>query len=156
VSTTFGLGLSHVGKAGGLKPVAQGLALTRTGAGQVAALRQLCDSIPQDASVIIVDSPTAREFSQVIRGMCGVPVARMDGQPTILVQDEIGSISAAGRLPVLVAESERQLLAYGGAPVRILDLATTADPHDLTQLPTSLQPVRYQIWLTEPVPAGGA
>ena len=35
VSTTFGLGLSHSGSKGGLKPVAQGLALPRTGEGQV-------------------------------------------------------------------------------------------------------------------------
>jgi hypothetical protein len=30
----------------------------------------------------------------------------------------------------------------------VLDLATTEDPHDLTQLPTSLQSVRYQVWMT--------
>ena len=56
--------------------------------------------------------------------------------------------------PLLMAGSARQLAAYGGAPVRVLDLATTQDPRDLTQLPTSLLPVRYQIWLTEPGSAG--
>jgi hypothetical protein len=154
VSTTFGFGLSHAGKSGGLKPVAQGLALTRAGVGQGAAVRQLCAAIPRNATVIIVDYSTTEEFSQVIRGMCGVPVASMAGQPGGSVQSVIASISAIGRRPMLIAASSRQLLDFGGAPVRILDLATTEDPHDLTQLPTSLQPVRYQVWMTAPVPGG--
>ena len=154
VSTTFGLGLSHTGKSGGLKPVAQGLALTRTGVGQVSAVRQLCAAVPDDAAVVIVDVATAQEFSQVIRGRCGVPVAWMAGRSVAAVDSVLSAISAAGRRPLLMAASERQLAAYGGAPVRVLDLATTQDPRDLTQLPTSLQPVRYQIWLTAPVPSG--
>ncbi len=154
VSTTFGIGLSHTGKSGGLKPVAQGMALTRTGAGQVTAVRELCAAIPHNASVIVVDIATAQEFSQVIRGWCGVPVAWMASSPVAAVDSVIGAISAAGRRPLLMAGSARQLAAYGGAPVRVLDLATTQDPRDLTQLPTSLLPVRYQIWLIEPGSAG--
>jgi hypothetical protein len=155
VSTTFGIGLSHTGRSGGLRPVAQGLALTRSGAGQVAALRNLCASIPRNASIVIVDNPTAEEFSQVIRGMCGIPVAWMAARPVSAVQAALASIAAGGRRPLVVAGSERQLGPFGGSPVRVLDLATTEDPRDLTQLPTSLQPVRYQIWMTAPV-GGGA
>jgi hypothetical protein len=154
VSTTFGVGLSHTGRSGGLKPVAEGLALTRTGAGESTSVRQLCASIPRDASVVIVDFATAQAFSQVIRGMCGVPVAWVASSQASLVQAAIGSISAAGRRPMLIAASARQLLAFGGTPERILDLATTEEPHDLTQLPTSLQAVRYQVWITAPVPSG--
>jgi hypothetical protein len=154
VSTTFGLGLSHSGKSGGLKPVAQGMALTRTGVGQVGVLRGLCASIPHNATVVIVDYQIGQEFSQLIRGTCGVPVAWMAGRPVSAVQGVIGSISAAGRRPVLLAVSQRRLITYGGSPVRLLDLATTEDPHELTQLPTSLRPVRYQIWMTAPGPAG--
>jgi hypothetical protein len=154
VSTTFGLGLSHSGKSGGLKPVAQGMALTRTGVGQIGVLRELCASIPHNATVVVVDYQTGQEFSQLIRGTCGVPVAWMANRPTSAVEDVIGSISAAGRRPLLLAASRRGLIAYGGSPVRLLDLATTEDPHDLTQLPTSLQPVRYQVWMTAPGLAG--
>jgi hypothetical protein len=154
VSTTFGIGLSHTGRSGGLKPVAQGLALTRTGAGEASALRGLCASIPRNASIVIIDYSTAQEFSQAIRGMCGVPVAWMADRPVSAVQSVIGSIAAVGRQPLLMAGSQRPLLSFGGSPVRVLDLASTQDPHDLRQLPTSLQPVRYQIWITEPVPAG--
>ena len=154
VSTTFGLGLSHTGKSGGLKPVAQGMALTRTGVGQVSAVNQLCAAIPRNATVVIVDVPRAQEFAQVIRGWCGVPVAWMAGRPVAAVDSVLSAISGAGRRPLLMAASARQLAPYGGSPSRVLDLATTQDPRDLTQLPTSLRPARYQLWLTAPGPAG--
>jgi hypothetical protein len=154
VSTTFGLGLSHTGKSGGLTPVAQGLALTRTGAGEIGAVEELCSQLPRNASVVIVDWPTAAEFSQVIRGMCGVPVAWMRDRPAAAVDSVIGSISAAGRRPLLLAASESQLAAFGGTPVRVLDLVTAQDPHQLTQLPTAPQQVHFQIWLTAPGPTG--
>ena len=40
VATTFGLGLAHSGKSGALRPTADGLALKRTGPGQVGAVSQ--------------------------------------------------------------------------------------------------------------------
>jgi hypothetical protein len=150
ISTTFGVGLIHSGKSGGLTPVAQGLARSRTGAGEIGAVADLCAQIPANASVVIVDWTTASQFSQVIRGMCGVPVAWMAGQPVVAVNGVIGSISAAGRRPVLLAGTQRKLAGFGGSPVRVLDLVTTEDPHDLTQLPTSPQSVHYQVWMMAP------
>lgn len=153
-ATTFGIGLSHSGKSGGLTPVAQGLALTRSGAGEGAAARRLCESIPSNATVVIVDTATANEFSQMIRGMCGLPVASVALGPTSPIQGVISSISAAGRLPVLIAASAHELLGFGGSPVQILDLATADEPQALTRVPTALRPVRYQVWITAPVVAG--
>jgi hypothetical protein len=150
VATTFGLGLSHSGKSGGLKPVVQGLALRRTGVGQVEAVTGMCAQIPADSSVVIISLPTAQEFSQVVRGMCRVPVASMAGEPGSSVEAVIASINAAGRRPLLLASSARRLVAFGGTPERILDLYTGGDPHDLTQLPTAPAPVHYQVWLTAP------
>jgi hypothetical protein len=150
VATTFGLGLSHSGKSGGLKPVAQGMALRRTGVGQTEAVRGLCAQIPGDSSVLIISSVTALEFSQVVRGMCGVPVASMAGQPTSTVDAVINSITAAGRRPVLLASSAGKLASFGGTPERVLDLYSGGDPHDLTQLPTAPAQVHYQVWLTDP------
>jgi hypothetical protein len=150
ISTTFGVGLTHSGKSGGLTPFAQGLARSRTGAGEIGAVADLCAQIPANASVVIVDWTTASQFSQVIRGMCGVPVAWMAGQPRPAVDAVIGSISAAGRRPLLVAGTRRKLAGYGGAPVRVLDLDTTEDPHELIQLPTTPQQVHYQVWITSP------
>jgi len=83
-----------------------------------------------------------------------VPVAWMAGQPVSAVDDVIGSISAAGRRPVLLAGTRHKLGAFGGAPVRVLDLVTTEDPHDLTQLPTTPQRVHYQVWMTAPSGSG--
>ncbi len=154
VSTTFGVGLTHSGKSGGLTPVAQGLARSRTGTGEISTVADLCAQIPANASVVIVDWTTASQFSQVIRGMCGVPVAWMAGQPVSAVDSVIGSISAAGRRPVLLAGTRRKLAAFGGAPVRVVDLATTEEPHELTQLPTTQQRVQYQVWMTAPSASG--
>ena len=95
VATTFGVGLSHSGRSGGLRPVAQGLALTRTGAGELTAVRDLCAQIPRNASVVILDWRTASGFMQVIRGMCGVPVGSMASQSRASVDRVIASIAAA-------------------------------------------------------------
>jgi hypothetical protein len=154
VSTTFGVGLSHGGKSGGLQPVAQGMALERTGTGQVQAVSTLCAQIPRKASVVIVDGITAARFAQVIRGECGVPVASMAGQPDSAVSTVLTAISAAGRRPVVLAARAARLAAFGGSPVRVLDLSTTEDPHQLTQLPTAPAPIHYVIWMTAPAGSG--
>jgi hypothetical protein len=154
VSTTFGLGLSHSGTSGGLTPVAQGLARSRIGAGEINAVADLCSQLPGNASVVIVGQPTAAEFTQVIRGMCGVPVAWMSGRSVAAVDSVVGSISRVGRRPLLLAGRKAQLAAFGGTPIRVLDLSTGQDPHELTQLPTAPKQVHYQIWLTAPSAAG--
>jgi hypothetical protein len=154
ISTTFGLGLSHTGRSGGLTPVAQGLALSRTGAGEIGAVAGLCSQLPRNASVVIVDRPTAAAFTQVIRGMCGVPVAWTSSRSVAAVDSVIQSITAAGRRPLLLAATKGQLAAFGGTPVLVMNLATARDPRQLTQLPTRPEPVRYEVWLTAPA-AGG-
>ncbi len=147
VATTFGIGFSHQGKAGSLQPVAQGLATQRIGRGQITAVGALCAQIPGNSSVVILSRPTAQAFTQTIRGMCGVPVASMAGQPRSSVEGVIRSIIAAGRRPVLLASRRAPLTAYGGSPARVLDLATSGDPHQLTELPTAPTAVRYVIWM---------
>ncbi len=153
ISTTFGVGLSHIGRSGGLQPVAQGMALQRTGVGQILAVDQLCAQLPHDASVIMVDATAAEEFMQVVRGMCGVPTASMAGQPPAAVNFVVHAISAAGRRPVLLASSSARLSGFGGSPIRVLNLVTTGDPHELIQLPTAPTRVHYVLWMTSPIPA---
>jgi hypothetical protein len=150
VATTFGIGISHSGSRGGLKPIAQGLALQRTGAGEATAVTGLCAQLPRNAAVVILSGNVASQLSQVIRGMCGVPVAAMTGQPASAVAAVVNAINAAGHRPVLLAASARRLHAFGGNPVRVLDLTTTSEPHDLTQLPTQPIKIRFTIWLTRP------
>jgi hypothetical protein len=149
VATTFGLGLAHTGKSGALKPTADGLALKRTGPGQVGAVDRLCSALGPSATVVIVSASVAQQFTQVIRGMCGVPVAWIVGQPTGDVQSVLTDIEHTGRRPVLLGARPSQLYPYGGgSPVRVLDLSTSQDPHTLTQPPTTLSPANYVVWMS--------
>jgi hypothetical protein len=152
-ATTFGVGFTHTGKAGGLRLEAKGMALERTGAGESSAVHGLCAQIPRNASVVILDSPTAQRFAQVVRGMCGIPAGLMVGDRPASVRTVIGAIAAAGRRPVLLASRSKPLAGFG-TPVRVLDLLTTQDPHELTQLPTSPTPIRFVVWMTIPTSTG--
>jgi len=149
-ATTFGAGLTHTGRSGGLRPSAQGLAFRRTGVGELAAVEQLCGSIRRDSSVVIVDPLVAARFTQVIRGMCGVPTAWMVDQPAAAVDRTVSGIMSAGRHPVLLGSRPRQLTAFGGSPVRVLDLSTLQDPHNLTSPPTTPSRIHFSIWMVSP------
>jgi hypothetical protein len=154
-ATTFGLGLGHSGSSGALRLTADGLALKRTGPGQAGAVTRLCAALGPSAAVVIVDGPLAQQFTQVIRGMCGVPAAWMAGRPAGAVQAVIGGIERAGRRPVLLGTRPSELYGYGGSsPVRVVNLATSQDPHTLTQPPATLFPAHYVIWMSTVGPAG--
>ena len=153
-ATTFGAGLTHTGRSGGLRASAQGMAFTRTGAGELTAVEQLCSSIRRDSSVVIVDRLIAQRFTQAIRGMCGIPAAWMVGQQPAAVATAISAIMAAGRHPVLVGSRPGQLTPFGGSPVKVVDLHTTTDPRQLTSPPTAPTGVHIVIWMT--VPQAGA
>ena len=150
VATTFGLGLTHSGLGGSLRPSADGLALKRTGSGEVGAVNQLCSSLGPSASVLILDRLVADQFSQVIRGMCDVPVASMTGQPPQAVQNALAGIEKVRRRPVLLGALPSEVAVYGSSPLRVLNLLTTQDPHTLTTPPTTPWSVRYVIWMSAP------
>jgi hypothetical protein len=152
-ATAFGAGLSHSGRSGGLGVSASGLAFRRTGAGETSAVAQLCSTIPRDASVVILDRSVARQFTQVIRGMCSVPAAWVTGRPAA-VTGVLDGIARAGRRPVLLGARRAQLDGFGGTPFRVLDLVTTQDPHQLTRPPTALATIRFVIWMVAPRPGG--
>ena len=157
IVTTFGIGLTHSGKAGSLRPVADGLALKRTGAGEAEAVRGLCAAIGTGASVVILDRPVGQQFTQVIRGMCGVPAGWMSDTSAADVQGVLTGISSAGRRPVLLAGHRSELAPYGSHPLRVLNLRTTQDSHELNQPPTAPVRLRYVIWLAAPTaPSVGA
>jgi hypothetical protein len=150
VVTTFGIGLTHSGKAGSLRPVADGLAVKRTGAGETDAVRKLCTAIGTGASVVILDRHVAQKFTQVIRGMCGEPAGWMSDASAFNVKGVLNGISSAGRRPVLLARDRSELASYGTNARKVLDLRTTQDSHELTQPPTAPWPARYVIWLAAP------
>ena len=78
VVTTLGISLSRTA-TGHSGPTATGVGVTRTGAGQAAAVQELCGAMSARMSVVILDRVAASEFAQAIRGMCGVP-GRRDGR----------------------------------------------------------------------------
>jgi hypothetical protein len=152
-ATTLGATLSHSGNSGGLHLSAPGLAFRATGTGQIAAVAQLCAAIPPNASVVIVDPTVAQEFTQVIRGMCGVPAAWMTGRPPAAVARVLDGIAGAGRHPVLLGSRRGEVTGFGGRPGRVLDLPTTIDPEQLSSPPVTPLRVRYVIWMATPQPA---
>jgi hypothetical protein len=146
--TTFGIGVATTGQPSHIRKRG-GVALQQTGLGQTKAVDRLCAAIGPGASVVIVDPRIANEFTQVIRGMCNVPVARMN-RPTLAgVQPVLTGITSAHRRPVLLGATSAQLGIYGTPARQILDLNTTKDAAVLTHPPTSTWLVRYTIWMSQ-------
>jgi hypothetical protein len=146
--TTFGIGVATTGQPRHIRQRG-GLALQQTGLGQTKAVDRLCTAIGPGASVVIVDPRIANEFTQVIRGMCNVPVARMDRPPLAAVQPVLTGITSAHRRPVLLGATSAQLAGYGEPARQVLNLSTTKDAAVLTHPPTSTWLVTYTIWMSQ-------
>jgi hypothetical protein len=147
--TTLGLGLGRAPQ-GGIRIVADGLGLKRTDTGEITVVGQLCRAIGPRAAVVIVDPLTADRFTEIVRGMCGVPAARMNApSPAALAQVTAG-IQRAGRRPVLLAAQALQLTSYGDSARRVVYRATRQDEHRLTQPPTTTWRILYQVWMSVP------
>jgi hypothetical protein len=154
--TTFGLGLGRA-SSGGVRVIADGLAFKRTDTGEIVVVNQLCHAIGPRAAVVIVDPLTADRFTQIVRGMCGVPAARMDSPTQAAVMQVVAGIQRAGRRPVLLAADAAALAPYGGSPPsRVVFRATRQDEHRLTQPPTTTWRILYQVWMSEPGQQPGA
>jgi len=146
--TTLDLSIT---KADGVQ--AHGMAFRKTGPGEIAAVGQLCRSIPPDASVVILDSLTADRFAQVVRGMCGLPTAVLTSKTAL--DTVIRGIHRVGRRPVLLAENKAELPGTG-TPREVVNLLTTQEAHNLTAPATRTWPIRYTVWMsTMAVPAPG-
>ena len=139
----------------------RGLAFKRTFTGQVAAIYGLCDRIPSDGSVIIVDSPLADRISQVVRGMCDVPVARFHYSgnvyknptaPTSQVLAAIKAVESVGRKPVLLAAHASELAPYQstGVVTKAMTMKSTMDGRSLLAPPTKTAKENMDIWMLEP------
>jgi hypothetical protein len=124
---------------------AHGMAFRKIGTGEITAVSKLCKSIPQNASVVILDQLTADRFAQVVRGMCNTPTAILS-HPNAL-STVIQGIEKAGRRPVLLAENKDEL---PGTPKQVVDLLTTQEAHNLTAPPTRTWGIRYTVWMSTP------
>jgi hypothetical protein len=135
--------------------------------GSLAAVSRLCSAIGPDASVLFVDATTANSFSQVVRGVCGQPAAALTGVSSLDLARAVGSISQAGRHPVLLGDSSGRLSGLAGAlavgagsgspatPRLVLSLRTSGDAAVLNGPPAGTWPVTYTVWMATPAGSGG-
>ena len=150
--TTFGLRIRSGGPVG-IRLVAEGLAAKTTYRGEIPAVRHLCAAIPRDASVVFVGSGSggaADRLTQVVRGTCGVPVARLDHAHPGTVAQVVRGIEQAGRRPVFLAGVRSRLVPYGGQIRQVMRLRTTMDENALTAPPLHTLPFNVTVWMSEP------
>jgi hypothetical protein len=155
--TTFGLGIKHGGPLG-VRPVANGLAVQTTYAGEIAAVNGMCAAIPRDSSVVFIDSSVAFSntlaadwLTENVRGMCDVPAARVAGRSSD-VAGVVRGIKQAGRRPVLLAAEPSALSPYGGPVSQIMALRSRQDQNALTTPPRHTVPLTLNVWMSEPSP----
>ncbi len=147
--TTYGLGVKDGGPLG-IRPTARGIGVKTTYSGEIAAVSAMCAAIPRGASVVIIDGPIADRFTQVVRGMCDVPVGRINHPDTSTVQVVLQGIARVGRQPVLLGASKAELARFGGTVSHIMALRSTQDAHALTSPPKGVLPLELDIWMSEP------
>ncbi len=140
------------------------LAGQRTERGGLAAVNQACSGLADQDTVLLVDNRAANEWTQVLRGMCGVPSVVV--RDLTAVARVSSAIKAAGRHPVLIAGDSPQSLTRLGAQAEPLVFQRSTDHQRLlVRRPTSSVPLRYQLWRAEvpgalvagpggPVPSG--
>lgn len=127
-----------------------GMMTVRTDVGELAAVRGLCRAVGPDAGVLIVERVTGDRFTQLVRGMCDVPTARMEKPTERTVRRVVGHIRATGRRPVLLGANAADLTPYGGRPVRVLRLRTQQDPRSLTHRPHGAWSLSIDVWMSRP------
>lgn len=144
----FGLGLKSGGSQG-LRLVSDGLGTKRLWIGEVAAMNDLCRSIPPGSSVLIVDSWLASQTMQDIRGMCGVPTAAI-ASPVTLAAD-VRAIERTGRRPVLFATRHAQVASLkDGKTKLVLNVNIETEPHKLTSPPRAVSHEGIAVYRWEP------
>lgn len=143
VWTTFGISVTP-------RLTSHGMAFKRIGHGELNAVTRLCQAMPKDASVIILDQITSDRFAQVIRGECGVPAATLANPVAASVTQAVQATRNAGRRPVLIADQQATLAAYTGEQTRVVNLRTTQEAHVLTASPTRTWVILYTVWLGTP------
>lgn len=129
----------------------RGVGFSATYGGELAAVTKLCSEIGPSASVVFVDSASAQSYTQVVRGMCGMPSASVAGASPAAIEQVVTSIEQAGRHPVLLGSSRARLALFGIVPRKVLSLRTTSDPAVLTGPPATTWPVQYTLWMSSPL-----
>lgn len=129
---------------------AAGLMTYRSDVGSAAETRRLCAAIPPDASVVIVDSGTASNFAQLIRGLCQVPTAYLDNGAPGALADVAAEIRSRDRVPVLISSEPDRLRPYlpdGTEPESVFDVDADQDPSTLMRPPQGPWPFTATLYI---------
>jgi hypothetical protein len=126
-----------------------GMATARTDAGELAAVRGMCRALGPRSAVVILERATADRFTQLVRGMCGVPTGRITDSTRPVVHRVERRIRAAGRQPVLIGADASDVRPYG-RPVHIMSLHTRQDPRSLVRPPHGTWSLTFNIWAARP------
>ncbi len=150
--TTFGLRARSGGPVG-IRIAAVGLAFKTTYGGEIPAVQAMCAAIPRDATVVFIDSGGGGEGSrltEVVRGMCGVPVADINRGHLAITEQVVRGIERAGRRPVFLAGTRGPLVRFGGPIRQVMRLRSTQDMNALTAPPLHTLPFDVNVWMSEP------
>ena len=121
----------------------------RQDVGTVAATERLCAALPDDASVIVVDSGLAGKYMPLLRNVCGVPTAALDEASPENVDRVVSRILERGRTPVLASGDGGQLagLAPDTPPERPFHVVAQMDPSTLMKPPTGYWSFGGSVWI---------
>ncbi|MEN3540195.1 hypothetical protein AAH991_34140 [Microbispora sp. ZYX-F-249] len=132
-----------------------GTAFSPVNQGEAAAVAGLCRAIPANASVLVAERVTGDRLTQVLRGQCGLPTARVVYPPGSDVPRRadvlrlVEAVRRTGRRPVLLAAEPEQLMAYGPA-TRVMSLHTRQDERSLVDPPNGTWSLNIDVWMTVP------
>ena len=123
--------------------------------GSLDAAHTYCASLERGDVVLAVDDWAVNHWTQVTRGMCGVPAIattgrlRDDPQQVLAAAQRLDErVSARGGRVLLVAHKNPETLQdLGATDVRtVLRTVVMEDPHVLTERPDELTPLRLTVW----------
>jgi hypothetical protein len=127
---------------------AAGIMGYRQDVGTVEATHRLCDTIPPDASVVVVDPDLAGEYMPLLRNVCGVPTAELTDPSPEAVERVVDEIHARGRDAVLASSEWEPLQDLSGVePVQPFDVTAAMDPSTLMEPPTDPWTFRGSVWV---------
>jgi hypothetical protein len=119
-------------------------------------MERACASFAPGDAVLIVDDRGHNEWTQVLRGACGVPTAVLVQRDRATVGRLAERTARAGNRLVLAGGEERPelLAALGGQPRKVVHLVTRTDQQLLTRRPWRTEELVISLW-TAPAPRPG-
>ena len=114
--------------------------------GELGAVRQVCAQLRPTDVALLLDLRARREWSQPLRGICGVPAVGVLDRSAI--PRLVAKARAAGSTPVLVAAGYPARISSAGlTPVHVVHLVTAEDARRLATRPRALVPLPIDLWL---------